>query len=120
MSPSDAMLLLSGIATEQGCELNASHPILETTFPLTGDRIEGMIRPVVSEAAFAIRTRSKQIYTLDDFAQQGVLSQSERPAQREMLSRGIPGSSLRRSFASHSACEPVPAKHPAGRSGWLG
>ena len=55
MSPSEAMLLLSGIATEHGCELNASHPILETTFPLTGDRIEGMIRPVVSDAAFATR-----------------------------------------------------------------
>jgi type IV secretion system protein VirB11 len=79
MSPSDAMLLLSGIATEQGCELNASHPILETTFPLTGDRIEGMIRPVVSDATFAIRTRSKQIYTLDDFARQGVLSETNDP-----------------------------------------
>ena len=79
MSPSDAMLLLSGIATEQGCELNSSHPILETTFPLTGDRIEGMIRPVVSDATFAIRTRSKQIYTLDDFARQGVLSETNDP-----------------------------------------
>jgi Flp pilus assembly CpaF family ATPase len=79
MSPSDAMLLLSGIATEQGCELNASYPILETTFPLTGDRIEGMMRPVVSEAAFAIRTKSKQIFTLDDFWEQGVLTGMSDP-----------------------------------------
>ncbi len=79
MTPSDATLLLLGIATEQGCELNASHPILETTFPLTGDRIEGMIRPVVSDSTFAIRTRSKQIYTLDDFARQGVLSETNDP-----------------------------------------
>jgi type IV secretion system protein VirB11 len=89
MSPSDAMLLLSGIATEQGCELNTSHPILETTFPLTGDRIEGMIRPVVSEAAFAIRTRSKQIYTLDDFAQQGVLSQGNDPLNAKCYRAGF-------------------------------
>jgi type IV secretion system protein TrbB len=74
MTPSDAMLLLSGIATEQGCELNAIHPILETTFPLTGDRIEGMIPPVVTDAAFAIRARSKQIFTLNDFWEQGVLT----------------------------------------------
>ncbi len=60
MSPSDVTLLLSGIATEQGCELNASHPVFETTFPLTGDRIEGLIRPVVTDAAFAIRTTREE------------------------------------------------------------
>jgi type IV secretion system protein VirB11 len=89
MSPSDAMLLLSGIATEQSCELNASHPILETTFPLTGDRIEGMIRPVVSDAAFAIRTRSKQIFTLDDFGEQGVLTGMSDPLNAKCYRAGF-------------------------------
>jgi type IV secretion system protein VirB11 len=89
MSPSDAMLLLSGIATEQSCELNASYPILETTFPLTGDRIEGMIRPVVSEAAFAIRTRSKQIFTLDDFGEQGVLTGMSDPLNAKCYRAGF-------------------------------
>ena len=79
MAPSEVMLLLSGIATEQGCELNSTHPVLETTFPLTGDRIEGLIRPVVTDAAFAIRTRAKQIYTLNDFWDQGVLTRMSDP-----------------------------------------
>ena len=89
MSASDAMLLLSGIATEQGCELNAAHPILETTFPLTGDRIEGMVGPVVSEAAFAIRTRSKQIFTLDDFWEQGVLTRMSDPLNAKCYRAGF-------------------------------
>jgi Flp pilus assembly CpaF family ATPase len=89
VSPSDAMLLLSGIATEQGCELNAAHPILETTFPLTGDRIEGMMRPVVTEAAFAIRTRSKQIFTLDDFREQGVLTRMIDPLNAKCYRAGF-------------------------------
>jgi type IV secretion system protein TrbB len=89
MSASDAMLLLSGIATEQGCELNAAHPILETTFPLTGDRIEGMMRPVVTEAAFAIRTRSKQIFTLDDFWEQGVLTKMSDPLNAKCYRAGF-------------------------------
>ncbi len=74
MMPSAAALLLSGIATVRGCEFNEKNPILETVFPLTGDRIEGMMRPVVTESAFSIRTKSKQIYTLNDFAKQGVLT----------------------------------------------
>jgi Flp pilus assembly CpaF family ATPase len=74
MLPSAAALLLSGIATVRDCEFNEKNPILETVFPLTGDLIEGMMRPVVTESAFAIRTKSKQIYTLSDFAKQGVLT----------------------------------------------
>jgi len=89
MSPSDAMLLLSGIATEQGCELNTAHPILETTFPLTGDRIEGMMRPVVTDAAFAIRARSKQIFTLDDFWEQGVLTGVSDPLNAKCYRAGF-------------------------------
>ena len=87
--PSDAMLLLQGIATERGCELNAAHPILETVFPLTGDRIEGMIAPVVTDAAFAIRSRSKQIFRLDDLARQGVLSGSGDPLNAKCLRAGF-------------------------------
>jgi P-type conjugative transfer ATPase TrbB len=83
MAPSDTALLLSGIATVRGCELNEKHPILETIFPLTGDRIEGLMRPVVTEAAFAIRTRSKEIYTYRDFAQQGVLTDVEDPLNKK-------------------------------------
>ena len=98
MSPSDAMLLLSGIATEQGCELNASHPILETTFPLTGDRIEGMIRPVVSEAAFAIRTRSKQILHVGRFrAARRVESKMNDPLNAKCYRAGF----LDQSAANH-------------------
>ena len=37
------------------------------------------MRPVVTEAAFAIRTRSKQIFTLDDFWEQGVLTRMSDP-----------------------------------------
>jgi Flp pilus assembly CpaF family ATPase len=89
MTPSDVELLISGIATEQSCQLNAAHPILETTFPLTGDRIEGMMRPVVTDAPFAIRTRSKQIFTLGDFGEQGVLTGMSDPLNAKCLRTGF-------------------------------
>ncbi len=79
MSTSDIALLLSGIATEQGCELNASHPVLETTFPLTGDRIEGLIHPVVTDSAFAIRTKAKKVHAFEDFAERKILTTCHDP-----------------------------------------
>jgi type IV secretion system protein TrbB len=40
---SDSALLLSGIATVRDLDLNEKTPVLETIFPLTGDRIEGLM-----------------------------------------------------------------------------
>ena len=56
---------------------------------MTGDRIEGMMRPVVTEAAFAIRTRSKQIFTLDDFWKQGVLTRMSDPLNAKCYRAGF-------------------------------
>ena len=58
---------------------NHDHPILETIFPLTGDRIEGLIPPVVSAPVFAVRTRPKKIYRLSDLADSGILTDKHDP-----------------------------------------
>ena len=89
MAPSAAALLLSGVATVRGCELNEKNPILETIFPLTGDRIEGMMSPIVTESAFAIRTKSKQIFTLRDLAEQGVLTSKDDPLNEKCQRAGF-------------------------------
>ena len=74
-----ARLLLSGIATVRNVPFDHDHPILETIFPLTGDRIEGLIAPVVPEPVFAIRTRPKKIYRLSDMADAGILTGKSDP-----------------------------------------
>lgn len=75
----DSMLLLQGIATIRRIAFDHDHPILETIFPLTGDRIEGLISPVVDGAVLAIRTRQKQIFTLRDMTDAGILSNKADP-----------------------------------------
>lgn len=50
------------------------HPIVETIFPLTRDRIEGLISPVVDGVVLAIRTRQKQIFSLSEMTDAGILS----------------------------------------------
>jgi type IV secretion system protein VirB11 len=73
----DSALLLSGIATVRDLALNEKSPILETIFPLTGDRIEGLVPPIVTAPAFAIRTRQKQLYELKDMADLGILTHKQ-------------------------------------------
>jgi Flp pilus assembly CpaF family ATPase len=73
----DSALLLSGIATVRDLNLNEKTPILETIFPLTGDRIEGLVPPIVAAPAFAIRTRQKQLYELRDMEDLGILTHKD-------------------------------------------
>jgi type IV secretion system protein TrbB len=76
-STPDSLLLLSGIATVRDLNLSEKAPILETIFPLTGDRIEGLVPPIVSAPAFAIRTRQKRLYELQDMADAGILTHKD-------------------------------------------
>jgi len=89
MEPHRSALLLQAIATLRRRELNEDHPILETTFPLTGDRIEGVIEPVVVDPVFAIRTRPKKIYTLADYEAQGILTRAEDPMNETQHRQGF-------------------------------
>src|SRR5581483_5443914 len=73
-------LLLQGIARMREIPLNHGSPILETIFPLTGDRIEGLIAPVVDGTALAIRTRQKKIFKLQELKAAGVLTNRHDPA----------------------------------------
>ena len=75
----ESTLLLQGIATIRRIAFDHDNPILETIFPLTGDRIEGLISPVVDGAVLAIRTRQKQIFTLAEMSESGILSDKADP-----------------------------------------
>jgi type IV secretion system protein TrbB len=75
----DSTLLLQGIATIRRIPFDHDHPILETIFPLRGDRIEGLISPVVDGAVLAIRTRQKKIFRLGEMASAGILSDLADP-----------------------------------------
>jgi Flp pilus assembly CpaF family ATPase len=76
---SDAKLLLSGVATVRQIEFDHHHPILETIFPLTGDRIEGITWPIVPSTILAIRTRQKKLYSLDDLIASGIITDKADP-----------------------------------------
>ncbi|MGA8026204.1 MAG: ATPase, T2SS/T4P/T4SS family [Bryobacteraceae bacterium] len=75
----DSKLLLQGVATMRRIAFDHDHPILETIFPLTGDRLEGLISPIVAGTVIAIRTRQKRIVSLGDMAGSGILTEKSDP-----------------------------------------
>jgi type IV secretion system protein TrbB len=96
--PNSSALLLSGIATVRGIQFDHDHPILETIFPLTGDRIEGVCSPVVTSPVFAIRTRQKKVFSLQDMHDGGITTRKDDPLNskrnRDEFSREMESSSL--------------------------
>lgn len=72
-------LLLRGVATVRNVALGHDHPILETIFPLTGDRLEGIISPVVTAPVLAFRTRQKKTFSLSEVSVAGILTSKEDP-----------------------------------------
>lgn len=70
---SDRRLLLDLLASRQMDELSAERPSLSTVLP-SGARLEGTIPPLSENPTFAIRIRARSIYTLEDFARDGILT----------------------------------------------
>ena len=75
LTPFEAETIITTIARLKGLEVNYDHPVLETTLPMDGSRIEALLPPIVESPVFAIRSRAKQIYTLDQYVESGILSE---------------------------------------------
>jgi len=82
MPPAQAQTAMGTIAAQKGTVINHDRPILETELPIDGSRFEGLMPPVVSRPTFAIRQRPRRIFTLDDYEQAGILSDSQDPINR--------------------------------------
>lgn len=74
MSAPNAMSLLGTIADSLDTEIHRDRPIVEGELVLDGSRIEGLIPPLVSRPIFCIRKRARQVFSLEDYQLQGILS----------------------------------------------
>jgi type IV secretion system protein TrbB len=82
MAPTQALCAMGTIAAWHETVLNHDRPILETELPLDGSRFEGLVPPIVSRPAFAIRLRPKRIFTLADYKTAGILTCKDDPRSR--------------------------------------
>jgi type IV secretion system protein VirB11 len=75
ISAQDAERIIRLVAAQVGTEVHAGAPILSAELPLTGERFEGVLPPVVRSPTFAIRKRAVATLDLDHYATSGVMSE---------------------------------------------
>ena len=81
MSPADGERIVRLVAHHVGAEVHAAAPRVSAELPESGERFEGLLPPVVTAPTFAIRKPAVAVFTLDDYADAGIMS----AAQAEFL-----------------------------------
>jgi type IV secretion system protein TrbB len=87
MKSSQAQSAFGTIAAMRGTVINHDQPILETELPLDGSRFEAIVPPVVRQPVFAIRQRSRSLFTLDDYECTGILTDNNDERNRRRHKR---------------------------------
>ena len=85
MDAAQAESLLGTVAMMLTCVINAEHPLIEAELPIAGSRLTGALPPIVSSPTFAIRKRSSQMFTIDDYVRAGTLTEAHAAALRAAL-----------------------------------
>jgi P-type conjugative transfer ATPase TrbB len=79
----DADRILRLLADHVGEVVTKDRPRISATLPVTGERFQGAVSPIVASPAFAIRKRPEVIFTLDDYVAAGSLSPAFADALRQ-------------------------------------
>ncbi len=82
LAPADAERIIRLVAHHVGAEVHARSPRVSAELPETGERFEGLLPPVVTAPAFAIRKPAVAVFTLADYVEAGIMSGKEAEALR--------------------------------------
>jgi type IV secretion system protein TrbB len=74
VSSADAERVMRLVAHHVGVEVHAGNPRVSAELPGSGERFEGQMPPVVVGPTFVIRKPARQLFTLDDYVRDGVMS----------------------------------------------
>lgn len=82
---SNTEAIIKTLAGYLGKEVTFNNPTLEGELPLDGSRFAGQLPPVVPSPCFSIRKKAIAVYTLDDYLQQGIMTQKHYDALRQSI-----------------------------------
>ncbi len=85
LSPADGERIVRLVAHHIGVEVHSRSPRVSAELPETGERFEGLVPPVVAAPAFAIRKPAVAVFTLDDYAQAGIMTRLQATALRKAV-----------------------------------
>lgn len=77
LSPADGERIIRLVAHHVGAEVHPGSPRVSAELPTTGERFEGLLPPIVSAPAFAIRKPAVAVFTLADYAAAGIMTAGE-------------------------------------------
>jgi type IV secretion system protein VirB11 len=84
LSPADGERIIRLVAHHVAAEVHPGSPRVSAELE-TGERFEGLIPPVVSAPAFAIRKPAAAVFTLDDYVATGIMSAVEALILRQAV-----------------------------------
>jgi len=82
LPPDDGERIIRLVAHHVGAEVHPEAPRVSAELPETGERFEGLLPPVVSAPAFAIRKPAVAVFTLDDYVAGGVMAKEHAATLR--------------------------------------
>jgi type IV secretion system protein VirB11 len=85
LSAADRETAIRLLAHEAGETVGEDRPMLATILPDTAARVQAVLPPLSAAPVLAVRKRPNMVFTLDDYVQGGIATQS----QAEMLRRAV-------------------------------
>ena len=85
ISFADGERIIRLVAHHVGVEVDDDRPRVSAELPGTGERFEGLLPPIVSGPAFAIRKPAAAIFGLDDYVTTGVMSADAAQTLRQAV-----------------------------------
>ena len=85
LAPADAERIIRLVAHHIGVEVHSGRPRISAEMPETGERFEGLLPPVVTAPAFAIRKPAVAVFTLDDYAGDEIMSRLQAAVLRKAV-----------------------------------
>lgn len=82
VAAADGERIIRLVAHHVGSEVHAHAPRVSAELPETGERFEGLLPPVVTAPAFAIRKPAVAVFTLDDYVTSGIVTRLQCAALR--------------------------------------
>ena len=85
LAAADGERIVRLVAHHVGAEVHPASPRVSAELPETGERFEGLLPPVVTAPAFAIRKPAIAVFTLDDYVAAGIMAEAQAEALREAV-----------------------------------